>query len=165
MAWIVRHTPCLLCWWLTQKMFPSSSVLDRNAKLFSIKDLEVLKDTHGYQLLNKFINNCIGLEIVFDIINNKVSGAPFVQWWCWNEHWQMAIHRCLSKFHHPNHHMMWMCPWTLWSTRLSFLKCMKHMAIVGYIVGLGDRHSKNIQIDQATAELCTLILVLPLSKG
>lgn len=53
MVWIARHTPGLLHWWLTQKMFPSSSVLDRNAKFFSTKDLEVLKNTPGYQLLNK----------------------------------------------------------------------------------------------------------------
>ncbi|XP_024985626.1 uncharacterized protein LOC112521154 [Cynara cardunculus var. scolymus] len=52
-VWISRHTPGLLHWWLTQKMFPSSSVLDRNPKFFSTKDLEVLKNTPGYQLLSK----------------------------------------------------------------------------------------------------------------
>ncbi|XP_071711012.1 uncharacterized protein [Rutidosis leptorrhynchoides] len=50
---ICRYTPGLLHWWLTQKMFPSSSVLDRNPKFFSNKDLEVLKNTPGYQLLSK----------------------------------------------------------------------------------------------------------------
>ncbi|KAL8255673.1 hypothetical protein R6Q59_030740 [Mikania micrantha] len=52
-VWIARHTPGLLHWWLTQKIFPSSSVLDRNPKFFSTKDLEVLKNTPGYQLLSK----------------------------------------------------------------------------------------------------------------
>ncbi|KAI7731422.1 hypothetical protein M8C21_007792 [Ambrosia artemisiifolia] len=52
-VWIARHTPGLLHWWMTQKMFPSSSVLDRNPKFFSNKDLEVLKNTPGYQLLSK----------------------------------------------------------------------------------------------------------------
>ncbi|MFS7915429.1 putative alpha/Beta hydrolase [Helianthus anomalus] len=52
-VWIARHTPGLLHWWMTQKMFPSSSVLDRNPKFFSTKDLEVLKNTPGYQLLSK----------------------------------------------------------------------------------------------------------------
>ncbi|XP_076960867.1 uncharacterized protein LOC143637339 [Bidens hawaiensis] len=50
-VWIAKHTPGLLHWWLTQKMFPSSS--DRNPKFFSNKDLEVLKNTPGYQLLSK----------------------------------------------------------------------------------------------------------------
>ncbi|GJX04437.1 lysophospholipase BODYGUARD 1 precursor [Tanacetum coccineum] len=53
MVWIARHTPGLLQWWLTQKMFPSSSVLDRNVSFFSTKDMEVVKNTPGYQLLNK----------------------------------------------------------------------------------------------------------------
>lgn len=52
-VWVARHTPGLVHWWLTQKVFPSSSVLDRNPKFFSNKDLEVLKNTPGYQLLSK----------------------------------------------------------------------------------------------------------------
>lgn len=52
-VWISRHTPGLLHWWLTQKMFPSASVLDRNPNFFSAKDLEVLKNTPGYQLVSK----------------------------------------------------------------------------------------------------------------
>lgn len=53
-VWITRYTPGLVHWWLTQKIFPSSStVLDRNPRFFSKKDLEVLKNTPGYQLLSK----------------------------------------------------------------------------------------------------------------
>ncbi|XAR59666.1 hypothetical protein NMG60_11015585 [Bertholletia excelsa] len=50
---VARYMPGLLHWWLTQKMFPSSSVLDRNPKFFSNKDLEVLRRTPGYQLLSQ----------------------------------------------------------------------------------------------------------------
>ncbi|XP_022851402.1 uncharacterized protein LOC111373151 [Olea europaea var. sylvestris] len=52
--WMYRvacYTPGLLHWWLTQKLFPSSTVLDRNPAFFSNKDLEVLKNSPGYQLL------------------------------------------------------------------------------------------------------------------
>lgn len=51
--WIARYAPGLVHWWLTQKMFHSSSVLDRNPAFFNNKDLEVLKNTPGYQLLSK----------------------------------------------------------------------------------------------------------------
>ncbi|KAL7154065.1 hypothetical protein ABFS83_04G210200 [Erythranthe nasuta] len=50
---VARCAPGLLHLWLTQKLFPSSTVLDRNPSFFSAKDLEVLKNTPGYQLLNQ----------------------------------------------------------------------------------------------------------------
>ncbi|THF99521.1 hypothetical protein TEA_002973 [Camellia sinensis var. sinensis] len=50
---VAHYTPGLLHWWLTQKMFRSSAVLDRNPAFFCPKDLEVLKNTPGYQLLCK----------------------------------------------------------------------------------------------------------------
>ncbi|CAA2942899.1 Hypothetical predicted protein [Olea europaea subsp. europaea] len=56
--WMYRvacYTPGLLHWWLTQKLFPSSTVLDRNPAFFSNKDLEVLKNSPGYQLLCQVI--------------------------------------------------------------------------------------------------------------
>ncbi|GJY16075.1 hypothetical protein Tco_0386497 [Tanacetum coccineum] len=48
MLWIGRHTPGLLHWWLTQKVYSSSSLLDKNAKFFSTKDLEVMKNNLPY---------------------------------------------------------------------------------------------------------------------
>ncbi|XP_073158273.1 uncharacterized protein [Henckelia pumila] len=54
-VFVASHSPGLLHWWLTQKLFPSSTVLDRNPKFFSNKDLEVLKHTPGYQLLSRVI--------------------------------------------------------------------------------------------------------------
>ncbi|KAL3626943.1 hypothetical protein CASFOL_029156 [Castilleja foliolosa] len=50
---VARYAPGLMHWWLTQKLFPSSSVLDRNPTFFSKKDLEVLKNTPGDQLLSQ----------------------------------------------------------------------------------------------------------------
>ncbi|KAL6511033.1 hypothetical protein OROGR_022157 [Orobanche gracilis] len=57
------YAPGLLHWCLTRKLFPSSTVLDRNSIFFSRKDLEVLKTTPGYQLLSQ---NKIRNRIVFD---------------------------------------------------------------------------------------------------
>ncbi|KAL4591717.1 hypothetical protein LXL04_004688 [Taraxacum kok-saghyz] len=75
-VWVCRHTPGLLHWWLTQKMFPSSSVLDRNPKIFSNKDLEVLKNTPGYQLLCK---SKLKEEPIFDSLRKDVIVA-FEKW-------------------------------------------------------------------------------------
>jgi pimeloyl-ACP methyl ester carboxylesterase len=63
MHWVARYTPGLLHWWLTQKIFPSSSVLDRNPNFFSDKDQEVLKNTPGYKLLSQ---NLLKEPEVFD---------------------------------------------------------------------------------------------------
>nr|GEV10901.1 hypothetical protein [Tanacetum cinerariifolium] len=45
MLWIHRHTPGLLHWWLTLKVYSSSLVPDKNVKFFSTKDLEVMKNS------------------------------------------------------------------------------------------------------------------------
>nr|GEY17354.1 hypothetical protein [Tanacetum cinerariifolium] len=49
----VKNIPERLAGVALVKMFPSSSVLDRNVSFFSTKDMEVVKNTPGYQLLNK----------------------------------------------------------------------------------------------------------------
>lgn len=51
--WAARYAPGLVYWWFTQKMFPSSTVLDRNPAFFNNKDLEVLRNTPGFNLLGK----------------------------------------------------------------------------------------------------------------
>ncbi|KAG9158120.1 hypothetical protein Leryth_000270 [Lithospermum erythrorhizon] len=53
MVFVARYTPGFLRWWFTQNVFPSSTVFDRNPKFFSPKDMEVLKNTPGYQLFSK----------------------------------------------------------------------------------------------------------------
>ncbi|KAK6163584.1 hypothetical protein DH2020_000448 [Rehmannia glutinosa] len=67
---VARYAPGLLHWWLTQKLFPSSTVLDRNPTFFSRKDLEVLKNTPGYQLLsqNKIRNRSVFDSLLRDFI-------------------------------------------------------------------------------------------------
>ncbi|KAL2506986.1 alpha/beta-hydrolase superfamily protein [Forsythia ovata] len=50
---VARYTPGLLHWWLTQKLFPSSSAFEQNPAFYCKKDLEVLKNTPGYQLFTK----------------------------------------------------------------------------------------------------------------
>ncbi|XP_051120244.1 uncharacterized protein LOC127244015 [Andrographis paniculata] len=42
---IAHHTPWLLNWWMTQKWFPSLSVLQGKLDAFSDSDLEILKQT------------------------------------------------------------------------------------------------------------------------
>lgn len=56
--WVSRYTPGLVYWWFTQKMFPSSTVIDRNPAFFNDKDLEVLKNTPGFNLLGE-VKLCI----------------------------------------------------------------------------------------------------------
>ncbi|XP_019199155.1 PREDICTED: uncharacterized protein LOC109192900 isoform X2 [Ipomoea nil] len=51
--WVTRYTPGLLHWWLTQNLFPSATVLDKNPAFFCDKDLDVLKNTQGYQLFTQ----------------------------------------------------------------------------------------------------------------
>ncbi|KAL6976427.1 hypothetical protein U1Q18_025214 [Sarracenia purpurea var. burkii] len=75
-VWVARHTPGLLHWWLTQKLFPSSSVLDRNPAFFNNKDMEVLNNTPGYQLLSK---NQLKKPGVFDSLRRDFITA-FGKW-------------------------------------------------------------------------------------
>ncbi|KAH7837291.1 hypothetical protein Vadar_012134 [Vaccinium darrowii] len=71
-----RYTPGLVRWWLTQKRFRSKSVLDKNPRFFSRKDLDVLKNTPGYQLLSK---NMLQQEGVFDSLRRDFIVA-FGKW-------------------------------------------------------------------------------------
>ncbi|KAG9133901.1 hypothetical protein Leryth_004605 [Lithospermum erythrorhizon] len=76
MLFVARYTPGLLHWWFTQNLFPSSTVFDRNPKFFSPKDMEVLKNTPGYQLFSK---NKIGKRKVFDSLRRDFIVA-FGKW-------------------------------------------------------------------------------------
>ncbi|GAB2234831.1 hypothetical protein Droror1_Dr00004098 [Drosera rotundifolia] len=42
MLWISHHVPGLLFWWLTQKWFPSSEVMNRSPVVFCEKDMETI---------------------------------------------------------------------------------------------------------------------------
>lgn len=63
--WLLHHTPGLLHWWLTQKLFPSANVLDHSPAFFNNKDLESLQNTPGYQL---FTQNGIQQRSTFESI-------------------------------------------------------------------------------------------------
>ena len=51
--WLLKHTPGLLYWWMTQKLFNSSNVMEKNPVFFNDKDMEVLKRTPGFELLKE----------------------------------------------------------------------------------------------------------------
>ncbi|GAY68110.1 hypothetical protein CUMW_261620 [Citrus unshiu] len=51
--WIAKHIPGLLYWWISQKVVPSTSVLERNPVYFSDRDIEVLKTTKGFPMLTQ----------------------------------------------------------------------------------------------------------------
>uniref|UniRef100_A0A5B7CBF4 AB hydrolase-1 domain-containing protein n=1 Tax=Davidia involucrata TaxID=16924 RepID=A0A5B7CBF4_DAVIN len=74
--WISCYAPGLLYWWLTQKLFPSTSAVDRNPAFFCNKDLEVLKNTPGYQLLSR---NRLKEQGVFDSVRRDFI-AGFGKW-------------------------------------------------------------------------------------
>ncbi|KAJ0020519.1 hypothetical protein Pint_31899 [Pistacia integerrima] len=49
--WISKYAPGLLHWWVTQKWFPSTSVLEKNPVFFNHRDIEVLKKIKGFPML------------------------------------------------------------------------------------------------------------------
>ncbi|KAH0893171.1 hypothetical protein HID58_055600, partial [Brassica napus] len=52
--WIAKYFPGLLHWWVTQNMFPTTSVLEKTpANYFNDQDIEVLKHTKGFPMLSK----------------------------------------------------------------------------------------------------------------
>ncbi|RWW71502.1 hypothetical protein BHE74_00020747, partial [Ensete ventricosum] len=50
-------------------------------------------------------------------------------------------------------------------SRLSYTRSVAASSMVGYIVGLGDRHSMNILIDQETAEVVHIDLGVAFEQG
>lgn len=50
---VVKHLPGLLYWWMTQKCFPSTNVMEKNPVFFNERDMEVLKRTPGFELLSE----------------------------------------------------------------------------------------------------------------
>ncbi|XP_044504593.1 uncharacterized protein LOC123224899 isoform X2 [Mangifera indica] len=51
--WISKYAPGLLHWWVTQKWFPSTSVVEKNPVFFSDRDIEILKKTKGFPMLTQ----------------------------------------------------------------------------------------------------------------
>ncbi|KAM3398098.1 hypothetical protein P3S68_001612 [Capsicum galapagoense] len=73
---LTRYTPGLLHWWFTQKLFPSATALEGNPTFFCDKDLDVLKNTPGYQL---FTQDGIRKRRVFDSLRRDFIVA-FSKW-------------------------------------------------------------------------------------
>lgn len=59
--WVLKHLPGFLYWWMTQKVFPSTNVMEKNPVFFNERDQEVLKRTPGFELLseNKLENRSV----------------------------------------------------------------------------------------------------------
>ncbi|MCH82687.1 serine/threonine-protein kinase ATM-like, partial [Trifolium medium] len=62
----------------------------------------------------------------------------------------------LERFLHP-------AEW--FEKRLAYTRSVAASSMVGYIVGLGDRHSMNILIDQTTAEVVHIDLGVAFEQG
>lgn len=56
-------------------------------------------------------------------------------------------------------------PLSWYSHRLAFTRSVATSSMVGYIIGLGDRHSSNILIDSTTAELVHIDLGVAFEQG
>ncbi|XP_075107785.1 serine/threonine-protein kinase ATM isoform X5 [Nicotiana tabacum] len=65
-------------------------------------------------------------------------------------------HFFLERFFHP-------ADW--FQKRLAYTRSVAASSMVGYIVGLGDRHSTNILVDQATAEVVHIDLGVAFEQG
>ncbi|KAI5683411.1 hypothetical protein M9H77_04639 [Catharanthus roseus] len=73
------------------------------------------------------------------------------------EHFRPVMHYFfLERFLHPS-------DW--FEKRLAYARSVAASSMVGYIVGLGDRHSMNILIDQATAEVVHIDLGVAFEQG
>ena len=56
-------------------------------------------------------------------------------------------------------------PGAWFERRLAYVRTTAVSSMAGYIIGLGDRHSNNILIDERSAEVIHIDLVLHLSRG
>ncbi|CAN7060762.1 unnamed protein product [Brassica rapa subsp. trilocularis] len=74
---ISKYAPGLLHWWISQKLFPSTtSVLESNQLYFNTSDIEVLKKTTGFPMLTK---DELRERSVFDTLKDDFL-AGFGQW-------------------------------------------------------------------------------------
>ncbi|KAL9272248.1 hypothetical protein AKJ16_DCAP22447 [Drosera capensis] len=61
--WVVKHMSGLLYWWMTQKLFPSATVMEKNPVFFNDRDQDVLKRTPGFELLSE---DKLGTKSIFE---------------------------------------------------------------------------------------------------
>ncbi|KAL8138972.1 hypothetical protein V2J09_004973 [Rumex salicifolius] len=69
-VWLLKHVPGLLYWWMTQKLFRPSNVMEKNPMFFNERDQEVLKKTPGFELFseNKLENKGVFENLRRDIM-------------------------------------------------------------------------------------------------
>ncbi|KAL1503192.1 hypothetical protein AB1Y20_011250 [Prymnesium parvum] len=76
--------------------------------------------------------------------------------------------KCTKAFRPVFHHFFlerWPQPAAWFARRLAYANSLATGSMVGYIVGLGDRHLSNILIDEATAELVHIDLGIAFEAG
>ncbi|KAM1451845.1 hypothetical protein ACFX2I_038908 [Malus domestica] len=79
-----------------------------------------------------------------------------------------AFKEVCTKFRPVMHHFFlerFLQPADWFEKRLSYTRSVATSSMVGYIVGLGDRHSMNILIDQTTAEVVHIDLGVAFEQG
>ncbi|GLT47213.1 hypothetical protein SLA2020_209240 [Shorea laevis] len=79
-----------------------------------------------------------------------------------------AFHEVCKNFRPVMHHFFlerFLQPADWFEKRLAFTRSVAASSMVGYIVGLGDRHATNILIDQATAEVVHIDLGVAFEQG
>ncbi|KAJ8771786.1 hypothetical protein K2173_026963 [Erythroxylum novogranatense] len=79
-----------------------------------------------------------------------------------------AFHEVCENFRPVMHHFFlerFLQPADWFEKRLAYTRSVAASSMVGYIVGLGDRHSINILIDQATAEVVHIDLGVAFEQG
>ncbi|KAF6155450.1 hypothetical protein GIB67_019976 [Kingdonia uniflora] len=79
-----------------------------------------------------------------------------------------AFQEVCEKFRPVMHYFFlerFLQPANWFDKRLSYTRSVAASSMVGYIVGLGDRHSMNILIDQATAEVVHIDLGVAFEQG
>ena len=72
-------------------------------------------------------------------------------------HYPVALHLHFQEhFPHPS---------SWWHARLTFIRSLSTTSIIGYLVGLGDRHIQNILLDQSTSEVIHIDLGVAFDMG
>ncbi|XP_078699305.1 serine-protein kinase ATM-like [Branchiostoma floridae x Branchiostoma belcheri] len=82
---------------------------------------------------------------------------------------RLRVYREVCRHFHPvmQHFFMekWPDPMDWFERRLSYTRSVATSSIVGYVLGLGDRHCQNILIDTNTAELVHIDLGIAFEQG
>jgi serine-protein kinase ATM len=85
-----------------------------------------------------------------------------------NSHKRAIYRKCCSEFHPVFHNYFlenYPDPLTWYTRRLAYVRSVATSSMIGYIIGLGDRHASNILIDSATAELVHIDLGVAFEQG